>query len=269
MKVSAWLKDVAEEFANAGIATALLDAEIILAHTLRKGRMWLHAHGDEPLTPRTIEIANARAQLRLDRVPVAYIIGHKEFYSRLFKVTPSVLIPRPESESIVELLKKHLPAGAKTLVDVGTGSGALGITAKLEHPELAVTLTDISRHALTVAQQNADELRADVTTVKSDLLSSLELGKFDVIVANLPYVSEDWERSPETNHEPGLALFAKNDGKALIFELIEQLPNHLAPHALVLLEADPEQHADIITHAKKIGLAHVETDGYAIALKAA
>ena len=94
-----WLRDAAEQLASVGIPSALLDAEIILAHTLRKSRTWLHAHGDETINIRDLEIANARLDLRLDRTPIAYIIGHKEFYSRLFKVTPSVLIPRPESEA--------------------------------------------------------------------------------------------------------------------------------------------------------------------------
>lgn len=262
---NAWLRDAADQLAEAGIATARLDAEIILAHTVRKSRTWLHAHGDEELSARLIEIADARLDLRLDRTPIAYIIGHKEFYTRMFKVTPSVLIPRPESEALIELLKKHMPANAKRLIDVGTGSGCLGVTAKLELPTLDVTLADISRHALKIAENNAATLHADVTLVQSNLLAQAA-GLFDVVIANLPYVDKDWERSPETNKEPGLALFADNGGLALIEQLLEQLPEALNPSGLVLLEADPYQHEAILTLSAKLGLKHVETEGYAIAL---
>jgi hypothetical protein len=132
LKINSWLRDSAEMIANVGITSALLDAEIILAHTLRKSRTWLHAHGEEELSSRELDIASARLELRLDRTPIAYIIGHKEFYSRLFKVTPSVLIPRPESEAIItQFLALPLPDKAR-VIDVGTGSGCLGITTKLE-----------------------------------------------------------------------------------------------------------------------------------------
>ncbi len=260
-----WLRDAAEEFASAGIASALLDAEIILAHTLRRSRTWLHAHSDDVLDARIEDIANARAQLRLDRTPVAYIIGHKEFYGRLFKVAPSVLIPRPESEEIITLLKTYVPKGAHTLIDVGTGSGCLGITAKLELPELEVTLADISRHALKVAEANAETLNATVTVMKSDLLESIP-APYDIVIANLPYVDEAWERSPETNHEPKLALFADNGGLKLINRLLEQLPGALTAGGITLIEADPEQHPRIIAAAKKYSLSHITTSGYIVVL---
>lgn len=266
LTVRQWLKDAAEELAGIGITTALLDAEIILAHTLRKSRTWLHAHDDEAIDIRNEEIANARLQLRLDRTPIAYIIGHKEFYTRLFKVTPSVLVPRPESEAIIELLKAHLPSNAKTLIDVGTGSGCLGITAKLELPQLDVTIVDISRHALKVAKENATLLHADVTCLRSDLLASAP-GVYDAILANLPYVDKSWERSPETNHEPELALFATDGGLALIDRLLTQVPLHLTPGGIVLLEADPEQHQHIVKSATASGLHHITTDGYAVLLQ--
>jgi release factor glutamine methyltransferase len=261
----AWLRDAADQLAEAGITTARLDAEIILAHTVRKSRTWLHAHGDEELSLRLIEIADARLDLRLDRTPIAYIVGHKEFYTRSFKVTPSVLIPRPESESIIELLKKHTPTNAKRLIDVGTGSGCLGITAKLEFPELNVTLADISRHALKVAESNATSLHTEVTLAQSNLLAQAP-GIFDIVIANLPYVDKDWERSPETDQEPSLALFADNGGLALIEQLLAELPEALNPSGLALLEADPCQHEAIISLAAKLGLKHVETEGYAVAL---
>lgn len=272
MNTQAWISEATTELVGAGIGTAKLDAELILSHTLRKPRTYLHAHPDEEVDWRSQEIADSRLALRVDRVPLAYIVGHKEFYGRPFIVTPSVLIPRPESEAIIDTLKELLPATRalpghnKRLVDVGTGSGCLGITAKLEFPELEVTLTDISAHALTVADKNAKALQADVATLKSDLLQNYVLQP-DIIVANLPYVDESWERSPETNHEPREALFARSGGLKFINQLIAQAGDILPTDGFVLLEADPVQHEAIQTKARAHALNHTSTNGYCISFK--
>ena len=268
-----WLHQATIQLVGVGISSAKLDAEIILAHTLHKSRTYLHAHGEQQLEPREYEIASARLDLRLDRTPVAYIIGHKEFYGRLFRVTPATLVPRPESEAIITILKelapKNLPlpgTSQQKLVDIGTGSGCLGITAKLELPELEVTVLDISRHALSVAQRNAKYFRADVTIKQSDLLSDYPL-RADYIVANLPYVDPSWERSPETNYEPEVALFAPNDGLQLVLRLLRQVPSHLTSNGYILLEADPRQHRAMIDAAKTEGLRHLKTDGFIVTLQ--
>jgi len=271
--INSWINEATAQLKRRGISTAQLDAELILAHTLRKSRTYLHAHADDSLTDREQEIADARLSLRLERVPVAYIIGHKEFYGRQFRVTRATLIPRPESESLIELLTRALPSSARLLtddplrlVDVGTGSGILGITAKLQFPELDVTLADVSRHALKVAEQNATILKADVTLLQSDLLTTYPFTA-DIIIANLPYVNPEWERSPETDHEPELALFAQNNGLALIFELLRQSRDRLVQGGHMILEADPEQHTSITTEAKQYGLLVQEIDGYGILLQ--
>lgn len=247
MKLHEWTTEATVELAGVGIGTAKLDAELILSHTLKKSRTWLHAYRDEELSLRHKEIANSRLALRLDRVPLAYIIGHKEFYRRRFSVTPAVLIPRPESEAMIELLLKRVTSkntSSLRLVDVGTGSGCLGITAKLEQPSLDVTLVDVSSAALKVAAGNADALSAEVRALKSNLLSGYPF-RPDIVLANLPYVDPDWERSPETNHEPPKALFANDNGLALIYMLIEQCQQRLKTGGIVLLEADPRQHKAI------------------------
>ena len=261
MTIETWLHEVAQLFRQNGIPSARLDAEIILAHTLRKSRTYLHAHSEEIIDDYTLEIANARTDLRLDRTPIAYIIGHKEFYGRRFKVTPSTLIPRPESETLIILLIELLPQSVsllsetpKRLVDVGTGSGCLGITAKLERPELDVTLSDISNHALNVARTNAKTLEADVAILRSDLLSEYPFSP-DIIIANLPYVDLSWERSPETKYEPEEALFADDDGLSLIKKLIAEASTRLTSNGLLFLEADPRQHTALIHYAKNHGFA--------------
>ena len=270
MTIAQWLRIAAQQLHDANIPSARLDAELLLAHTVRKPRTWLHGHNDDVLDGRQLEIARARLDLRLDRVPVAYIIGHKEFYGRAFKVTTATLIPRPESEALIELLEDALPKNERLiaerplrLVDVGTGSGNLGITAKLQHPELDVTLTDVSRHALNVAEENAETLHADVELLQSDLLTSYPFAA-DILVANLPYVDPEWERSPETEHEPASALFAANDGLALIFELIVQTKEKLVVGGKLILEADPEQHSAIKKEAAKYGLVLHESKDYGL-----
>ena len=269
LAINDWLADATRQLVFAEIPSARLDSELILAHTLRKNRSYLHAHPEEIMTARATEIANARLALRIERVPVAYIIGHKEFYGRQFAVTTATLIPRPESEVLIELLKHAVPRNLSLLkeniilVDVGTGSGALGITAKLLYPELTVSLVDISRHALKIAEKNAKDLNVDVAILPSNLLADFPFTS-NIIVANLPYVDPEWERSPETEHEPADALFAANNGKALIFELLVQTKDKLANGGFLILEADPEQHADIIAEAKKYSLLLSEQDGYGL-----
>lgn len=273
MNIAQWIAHATEALWSAGVPSARLDAEIILAHTLKKSRTYLHAHDDETLGARELEIADARLALREDRTPVAYIIGHKEFYGRQFKVTPSTLIPRPESEMIVTLLGELLPPShsllrenPKRLVDVGTGSGCLGITAKLEFPELDVTLLDISNHALNVAAKNARTLKADVAVQRSNLLAEYAFTP-DIILANLPYVDTSWERSPETNYEPKEALFAGDEGLHLIKELIEEASVRVAPGCLVFLEADPRQHRDIVSYAKNHGFLLRENRDFIVVIE--
>lgn len=267
--ISQWLKEAAKALKQAGIPSPRLDAEIILAHTLRKPRTYLHAHGSEEIEPRKREIADARIALRLDRTPVAYIIGHKEFYGRQFKVTPSTLIPRPESETMISLLKELVPGIVpQKLIDVGTGSGCLGITAKLELPNLDVTLSDISRHALKVAEFNAAYHKATVSLLHGDLLERYPFTA-DIILANLPYVDEAWQLSPETKHEPSVALFASSGGMHLINRLLEQTISQLASGGFIFIEADPRQHATIIQTAKAKDLSLRKSEGFILAFQKA
>ena len=265
MNISAWLDQATGQLREANIDSARLDTELILANTLRKNRTYLHAHPESNIDPRRVDIANARLRLRLERVPLAYILGYRDFYGRRFTVSPQVLVPRPESEAIIELLKELGVSGK--LLDIGTGSGCLGITAKLEISKLNVILSDISKPALRVARQNAEKFQADVALIKSNLLRAAP-GKFDIIIANLPYVDRSWQRSPETNHEPALALFAKDEGLALIYQLIDQLPAHLNSGALIFLEADPRQHGAIIAYAGSRQLWHKLTRGFIVVLQA-
>ena len=264
MTIKAWIVAAIHQLKEMDIPTARLDVELILAHTLRKPRTWIHAHDDEMLSARQIDIANARLDLRRDRVPIAYIIGHKDFYGRKFAVTTATLIPRPESEAIIELLGTlPLPQNAK-LVDVGTGTGCLGITAKLEQPHLSITLVDIDPHALTAARKNAEQLGADVELLQSNLLTHYPYTA-DIILANLPYVDREWDRSPETVHEPDLALFAEDNGLFLIKQLFDQCAQKLKSTGYIIIEADRRQHHAITHYAEQRGFTPVKTSGLIIA----
>lgn len=251
-----WLKAANKQLVLAGITSANLDAEIILSSAIGQNRTYLHAHPEKVIDNDQLNIANSKLELRLKRIPIAYINGHKEFYGRDFLVNKDTLIPRPESEDIIEILKtilalyfnSHIPIAK--LVDVGTGSGCLGISAKLEFPELDVTLVDISSDALKVASQNAKSLSADVEIVQSNLLQSYVKTPY-IIIANLPYVDQEWDRSPETDYEPSLALFADDNGLSIIKDLIIQASVKLVNNGYLLLEADPIQHNSIITFASK------------------
>ncbi len=261
-----WLADAVRQLSKVDIASSNLDAEIILANALVQDRTYLHAHPEQIIDTPQLELANVGLNQRLNRIPIAYITGYKEFYGRDFFVNSDVLIPRPESEDIITILKEILPTTDHQLIDVGTGSGCLGITAKLEFPNLDVTLSDISDEALAVAQQNAQDLSATVKIVKSDLLNSLQT-KTDIIIANLPYVDQTWQRSPETDYEPKLALFANKNGQAIIEELIIQASKLLTPNGYLIIEADPTQHASLTDFAQKNTLEFKQKLGYIVAFK--
>ena len=197
------------------------------------------------------------------------------FYGRDFVVTPDVLIPRPETEQMVDMVlnlvgKPYLP-GVKprravlaedlTILDVGTGSGCVAVTLKLELPRAKVVASDISEKALDVARGNAKRLGAEVKFVEADLMEGVEICP-DLVVANLPYVDENWEwiDKEALAKEPGLALYAGDGGLALIFRLIDQVAERRIKH--LILEADPCQHERIQKYAKKKGLTLSETRGF-------
>ena len=268
MIISEWLKIAAKSLKTANIPSARLDAELILANTLRKNRTYLHAHLDEEIDPRRFDIANARLDLRLDRVPIAYILGYKEFYGRKFTVSPSVLIPRPESEDLISLFLELTASeiAEKVLIDVGTGSGCLGIAAKLERSNLSVILSDISKPALNIAEKNANALNADVHIQQQSLLNG-QLKPVDYIFANLPYVDKNWDVSPELQYEPKIALFAEDEGLKLILQLISQAPRCLTPEGLLFIETDPQQHNRIIDEAVKNGFVKERVLNYILVLR--
>lgn len=197
-----------------------------------------------------------------ENLPRAYKLGYQDFYGFRFKVTKDVLIPRPETEFIVDAVlnlagisylsgvkasPRKLPSKPKIL-DVGTGSGCIAIAIKKKFPEAEVSAVDSSEKALQIAKENASALSADITFLKSDLLSNINFSP-NIIVANLPYVDIEWDwlDKKALSYEPAEALFAKNHGLELIFRLIDQA--HIAKATYLILEADPCEHQSILSYA--------------------
>lgn len=266
-KLKDWLAHAADQLQRVDINSARLDAELILCSVLNQNRTWLLAHDDMEVEAEVVALANRRLKQRLNREPLAYIFGSKEFYGRTFLVTPDVLIPRPDTEIMIELLTELVAANqAASLVDVGTGSGAIAITAKLELPALAVTASDISPAALKVAADNASRLKAVIKLRHSNLLETIN-GSFDIICANLPYVDQAWQTSPETGFEPALALFADEGGLALIRQLISQAAQRQPSGGLLLLEADRRQHDDVIELARLGGYSWHQAREFIVVFK--
>lgn len=180
----------------------------------------------------------------LQGLPMQQIIGHEWFFNRKFKVTKDTLIPRPETEEWLDRVISVLPKKALTIVDIGTGTGVIGLTMKLERPDDDVTITDISEKALVVAKENADALSADVRIKQGNLLEPLKGETFDVILSNPPYISEDevvvMDRSV-LEHEPKSALFAEENGLAIYNRLAASLKNYLNPKGKIFLEIGYKQ----------------------------
>lgn len=255
LSIADFLAISTKTLSEAGIASARLDSELILAHVLRRSREWLLAHDATALTQPQQQQARQLLLQRTRRQPIAYLTGRRDFYGHSFLVNEQVLIPRPESEVILAILDElaqdhHL----RTVLDVGTGSGCLAISIKLAHPDLAVSACDISESALPVARRNAARLLPSGQQVKfyqSDLLSNLPAGsQFNLIVANLPYLSPGQDGlSPELAYEPAIALYADDDGLSLIKQLVATAPARLTPGGYLLLEMDTDQIETVANHA--------------------
>ena len=224
--------------------TASLDAQLLLGHVLRRQRSWVLAHADSDLSADETEAFASLVESRASGVPVAYLRGYRDWYGRQLRVGPAVLIPRPETELLVEeAIALARRRQAHVLVDVGTGSGAIAVQLALTLPEGAVFGLDISRDALRVARQNVEnsETANRVTLLAGDLLEPLAVEP-DLIVANLPYLSdsmmEDIER--DVRHEPPLALHGGRTGLELYRRLLEQRRARGWCSPLVV-EIDPRQ----------------------------
>ncbi len=230
-----------------------------------------------------LQYAEIAVNGRAKGVPLAYIFGRKEFYARDFLVTPAVLIPRVETESIINLVKQLKLPESPRLVEVGTGSGCVAITLKLEFPESEVIASDVSEPALEIAWQNSLYHHAEIEFYQSNLFRDFEFNRvdcfaddkynlelddrhFDVVVANLPYVNPDWEWLDKTtlSYEPKRALYSTTKNGLSFYERFFKEVSRDINADYVIIEADPCQHQELIEMARGRGFIHLKTEGFCL-----
>lgn len=250
MQKSWRIKDLLEwttrYFLDRGMQASRLEAEILLAYVFGKNRVYLYANYEEPVNLVERETYREYIKRRIGGEPLAYIVGQKEFMSLAFKVSPDVLIPRPDTEIMVETALSLAREGPITRIcDVGTGSGAIAISLAVYLPNTEIYAVDLSPAALNIARENAERHNVTVHFLEGDLLSPFKNEeKLDLITANLPYITlaeiEELE-SGVKDWEPRMALAATGDGLDIYRRLVPQAYELLQPGGFMLCEVDPRQ----------------------------
>jgi release factor glutamine methyltransferase len=302
MKINHWLRAATDNLEKSGINTARLDALVLLEDITEKDRSWLLANPDFEVSDSQVKALQNQIKQRTNHQPLAYVRGKTEFYGREFLVNENVLEPRPESETMIDLLKDLIgrnrmqrsdgvqgadeqrtkpyiqygegaaqlatqqsaestsgaagsasrQAGAAFVIaDIGTGSGALAITAKLEIPASRVIAVDIDPNCLKVAEKNASTHKTEINFKQGDLLEPLADRRLDIVLCNLPYVPDDWQINEAAMQEPRIAIFGGPDGLDLYRKLFEQIDNLSHKPRCILCESLPPQHKKLTTIAKK------------------
>ncbi len=231
---------------NLDPSEARLDARILVGHAMTADRAWLIAHDQDTPTHTQCLAVESLISRREKGEPVAYILGKREFYGRKFKVDPEVLIPRPETELLVETALERLPKSKPLeVLDIGTGSGCIAVTLALESPLWSVTAVDFSSPALQIAKENAQRLGAHIQFIQSDLYAELGGQRFDLIVSNPPYIAQEDPhlRQGDVRFEPRAALTSGMDGLDAIRAIATAAPRFLKPEGLFLVEHGFEQGA--------------------------
>jgi len=264
LKLLQW---TAEYFRDKGIESPRLDAELLLSATLEMDRVALYVNFERPLIAEELARYREKVRRRADREPLQYILGETEFWSLPFSVNPFVLIPRADTEVLVEEALKRID-GCSNVLDVGTGSGAIAVALAHEKPEIKVTALDCSEDALEVARGNARRNGVvERVACLAGNLNSLPPGPFDMIVSNPPYIpSRDWEQlMPEVrDHEPRLALDGGDDGLEAYRRIAVQALKILSPGGWLLVEVGIGQAAVVSALFKAAGLTEVvQRDDYA------
>jgi release factor glutamine methyltransferase len=255
MQVRQWQLKSERELKQAGVDSAHLDCRLLLEFILGISREQLLASPEIEITEVQLTKLDKLFSQRLKHIPMAYIRGTSEFYGRNFVIKPSVLVPRPESEAIIELLDELIVGKIKpqnplkmkddwSIADIGTGSGALAITAKLEHPNSLVDAYDIDAAALNVAKTNVDLFTLDIRTTVSNLIDNFQQD-YDVFLCNLPYVPDTHPINSAAEWEPKIALFGGRDGLDLYRELFQQIKKHNRYPLYILFESFPSQITEI------------------------
>lgn len=267
MNMQQWINQTTRQLENAGIASARLDALMLLEDATNRDRSWLLAHPEHELNDTAIKKLANQTERRKSHEPIAYIRGKSEFYGREFIVSPATLQPRPETETMVGLLLDQVKSGklkVETIIDVGTGSGAIAITTKLELPKLNVYATEINADALKIAEQNAEKLGAGVLFHQGSLLEPLKYQisyiRYLAVMANLPYVPDSHTINEAAMHEPKVAIFGGRDGLDLYREMFAQLSVISPRNPVIFTESLPFQHEKLSKIAASAGYRLVKTE---------
>lgn len=243
MTVADWLRQASARLAaasawqDAASATPRRESEWLLAEALARDLTWLLTWPEHELTPEQQARADDWLARRCAGEPLAYLAGRREFWSLPLRVTPATLVPRPDTECLVEVALAWLPAGmAQDVLDLGTGSGAIALALASERPHSRITAVDRSAEALAVARGNGEMLGLPVRWLASDWFAALAGERFHLIVSNPPYIAEDDPHLAALTHEPHTALVAADAGFADLRQLIAEAPTHLHPGGWLLLE---------------------------------
>ena len=254
----------AEYLAKRGVEEARRNMEHLLAHRLGCTRMQLYTQFDRPLDEADLGPLRDLLKRRGEGIPLQHLLGSVPFHGRDFICDGRGLIPRPETEELAEMILAGLPPGALDILDMGCGSGVLGLTLAAERPESRVTMADVSEGALSLTRENAAKLGLEnVSLIASDLFAAVS-GRFDIIVANLPYVP-DGEASGmarELSHDPALALFSGADGLDLLRRFVPACAGFLKPGGTVALEIGHDQasHVRVLLESSGFTAINVRRD---------
>lgn len=239
-----------------------LDAELLLAHVLQTHRARLRSHPEEGCGPHERKRYLELIERRITGVPLAYLVGRKGFWSLELAVGPGVLVPRPETELLVERALALRPDATGEIADLGTGSGAIALALARERPGWRIAATDLSEEALVVARRNASDLRiGNVEFLAGDWFAPLAGRRLHVVVSNPPYIAGDDPvlRAPPLQFEPAMALRSGPDGLAHIRRIVRDAPNHLQRGGWLVLEHGATQAADVARELVVRGLSHVRS----------
>jgi release factor glutamine methyltransferase len=240
MKLKNALYHTIKRFARAGVPSPESDGTWLLEVVMNASYSELFSMSEQVLSQAQLELLEGFVQRREAREPLQWIIGHTEFYGLRLETSLGVLIPRPETERLVELVLEQLPKIPAKVVDIGTGTGAIALALKAERPKLEIWATDINPIALELTRKNASRLNLELQTVQTSILDGLDL-LFDAIVSNPPYLpeSDDGRLEFEVQLEPKEALFSGTDGLVLAREIVRAAREKLKPSGLLVLELDP------------------------------
>lgn len=249
---------IVEALQQASTSIERLDAEILLCHVLQKSRSYLFTWPEQSLESQQIQQFQQLCLQREQGVPVAYLTGVQEFWSLPLKVNFATLIPRPETEELVEAVLQRFTANQPlTVWDAGTGSGAIALALKQERPQWQITASDISQAALQVVQDNSQNLNLPVQFVHTSWLDGVADNSLDILISNPPYIAENDEHLPALQYEPYSALVAANQGLADIEHLANEAMRVLKPSGYFYVEHGYDQEQNVIALLQQAGLQEV------------